>query len=298
MKRDTGKSRALKDDGKPTGAGDLEILYINDINKFDLLSKEEEKELAVRKAQGDLDAERRMVESNLRLVASIAKHYSGRGLPFLDLVQEGSIGLIIAVRKFDHTRGFRLSTYASSLIRSYMERALANQSRIIRFPVQMVTCLNKITRAQQELILGLGREPSAEEITQVSGVSLKTVRLLLAQAAEPLSLEAPLKEEGDSCIGDFVPDEKNISPELLVTREMFHGELMKHLNLLSSREREVLAYSFGIDGDEPCTLEEIGRKLGVSREYVRQIRNQAIRKLRRRFSRTMSDIEDWKEYLA
>lgn len=271
---------------------DLVALYLKDIGKFPLLTKEEERELASRKTEGDLAAEQRLVESNLRLVVSIAKRYIGRGLPFLDLIQEGSIGLISAVQKFDYTLGFRLSTYATKLIKLYIERALANQSRIIRLPVHVKENVDKVYRVQQDLILKLERDPSSEEIAEATGFTLKKVRELLMLIEDAVSLETKLSDEKDFCVEDLVADEKILSPEILVIKEMMRGQVMELLGYLKKREREIMILRFGLDGNEPHTLEEIGQMLGVSRECVRQHKENALRKLKRIVRRT-SEEEEW-----
>ena len=271
---------------------DLVALYLKDIGKFPLLTKEEERELAARKTEGDLAAEQRLVESNLRLVVSIAKRYIGRGLPFLDLIQEGSIGLISAVQKFDYTLGFRLSTYATKLIKLYIERALANQSRIIRLPVHVKENVDKVYRVQQDLILKLERDPSSEEIAEATGLTLKKVRELLMLIEDAVSLETKLSDEKDFCVEDLVADEKILSPEILVIKEMMRGQVMELLGYLKKREREIMILRFGLDGNEPHTLEEIGQMLGVSRECVRQHKENALRKLKRIVRRT-SEEEEW-----
>ena len=271
---------------------DLVALYLKDIGKFPLLTKEEERELASRKTEGDLAAEQRLVESNLRLVVSIAKRYIGRGLPFLDLIQEGSIGLISAVQKFDYTLGFRLSTYATKLIKLYIERALANQSRIIRLPVHVKENVDKVYRVQQDLILKLERDPSSEEIAEATGLTLKKVRELLMLIEDAVSLETKLSDEKDFCVEDQVADEKILSPEILVIKEMMRGQVMELLGYLKKREREIMILRFGLDGNEPHTLEEIGQMLGVSRECVRQHKENALRKLKRIVRRT-SEEEEW-----
>ena len=271
---------------------DLVALYLKDIGKFPLLTKEEERELASRKTEGDLAAEQRLVESNLRLVVSIAKRYIGRGLPFLDLIQEGSIGLISAVQKFDYTLGFRLSTYATKLIKLYIERALANQSRIIRLPVHVKENVDKVYRVQQDLILKLERDPSSEEIAEATGLTLKKVRELLMLIEDAVSLETKLSDEKEFCVEDLVADEKILSPEILVIKEMMRGQVMELLGYLKKREREIMILRFGLDGNEPHTLEEIGQMLGVSRECVRQHKENALRKLKRIVRRT-SEEEEW-----
>ncbi len=271
---------------------DLVALYLKDIGKFPLLTKEEERTLAARKTEGDLAAEQRLVESNLRLVVSIAKRYIGRGLPFLDLIQEGSIGLISAVQKFDYTLGFHLSTYATKLIKLYIERALANQSRIIRLPVHVKENVDKVYRVQQDLILKLERDPSPEEIAEATGLTLKKVRELLMLIEDAVSLETKLSDEKDFCVEDLVADEKILSPEILVIKEMMRGQVMELLNHLKKREREIMILRFGLDGNEPHTLEEIGLMLGVSRECVRQHKENALRKLKRIVHRT-SEEEEW-----
>ena len=270
---------------------DLVYLYLKDIGRFPLLSDEETRELAVRKTHDDLAAEQRLVESNLRLVVSIAKHYTGRGLPFLDVIQEGSIGLMSAVHKYDYTMNVRLSTYATRLIKLYIERALANQGRIIRLPVHVKENVDKIYWVRQNLILKLERDPSPEEIAEVSGFSLPKVRELLGLVDDAVSLEMKISEETDSRMEDLVADERILSPETLVIKEMLRGQLMELLDHLKPREKQIMVLRFGLDGDDPLTLEEIGQILGVSRECVRQHKENALRKLKRIVSKMKDEAE-------
>ena len=255
-------------------------IYLKEIGKVSLLSAEEEIELAKRMAEGDLYAKKRLSEANLRLVVSIAKRYLGRGMQFLDLIQEGNLGLIKAVEKFDYTKGFKFSTYATWWIRQAITRAIADQARTIRVPVHMVETINKLARIQRQLTLELNREPSEEELAQKMGISIDKIREIYKISQEPVSLETPIGEEDDSHLGDFVPDERNMSPEEYATNEMLKDEISEVLLTLTEREEKVIRLRFGLEDGKSRTLEEVGQMFGVTRERIRQIEAKALRKLR------------------
>ena len=255
-------------------------MYLKEIGKISLLSPEEEMDLSIRVANGDQEAARLLAESNLRLVVSIAKRYVGRGLLFLDLIQEGNIGLMKAVEKFDYDKGDKFSTYATWWIRQAITRALADQARTIRVPVHMVETINKMARIQRQLTLELNREPSEEEIAKKMGVGVEKVREVIKISQDPVSLETPIGEEEDSHLGDFVPDERNMSPEDFTTNEILKEEIKSVLSTLQPREQQVLELRFGLIDGTSYTLEEVGKKFNVTRERIRQIEAKALRKLR------------------
>ena len=255
-------------------------MYLKEIGKISLLSLDEETELSKRIAEGDETAKNRLAESNLRLVVSIAKRYVGRGMLFLDLIQEGNIGLMKAVEKFDAEKGYKFSTYATWWIRQAITRAIADQARTIRVPVHMVETINKLSRYQRQLTLELNREPTDEELAKKMGMSPDKVREVIKIAQDPVSLETPIGEEEDSHLGDFVPDESNMSPEDFTIHEMLKEEIGDVLLTLTEREEQVLRLRFGSDDGSPKTLEEVGQMFGVTRERIRQIEAKALRKLR------------------
>ena len=255
-------------------------MYLKEIGKISLLSPEEDMDLSIRVANGDQEAARLLAESNLRLVVSIAKRYVGRGLLFLDLIQEGNIGLMKAVEKFDYDKGYKFSTYATWWIRQAITRALADQARTIRVPVHMVETINKMARIQRQLTLELNREPSEEEIAKKMGVGVEKVREVIKISQDPVSLETPIGEEEDSHLGDFVPDERNMSPEDFTTNEILKEEIKSVLETLQPREQQVLDLRFGLIDGTSYTLEEVGKKFNVTRERIRQIEAKALRKLR------------------
>lgn len=255
-------------------------MYLKEIGRVDLLSAEEEINLAKRILQGDEEAKRRLAEANLRLVVSIAKRYVGRGMQFLDLIQEGNMGLIKAVEKFDYEKGFKFSTYATWWIRQAITRAIADQARTIRIPVHMVETINKLIRVQRQLLQDLGREPSPEEIGEDMDLSPDKVREILKIAQEPVSLETPIGEEDDSHLGDFIEDQDATSPSEHAAYELLKEQLEDVLDTLTDREENVLRLRFGLDDGRTRTLEEVGKVFGVTRERIRQIEAKALRKLR------------------
>jgi RNA polymerase primary sigma factor len=254
-------------------------LYLRSIGRVQLLTAEREVSLAQRIERGDLIAKQEMVEANLRLVVSIAKGYLGRGLSFLDLIQEGSLGLIRAVEKFDYRRGYKFSTYATWWIRQAVTRAIADKGRTIRIPVHMVEKLNKVVHVERQLVQELGREPSADEIATELECSVREVRDILRMAQQPVSLEKPVGEEEESELGDFVEDENAISPFELASETLRRENVRKALEALPQREREVIEMRFGLKGSRPYTLEEVGRAFNVTRERIRQIENHTLKKL-------------------
>lgn len=254
--------------------------YLKEIGSIPLLTQEQEQELAKRKALGDLHAGQKLVEANLRLVVSIAKRYTGRGMSFLDLVQEGNIGLMKAVEKFDYTKGYRLSTYATWWVKQSVTRALADQSRTIRLPVHMVEAVNRVRRAQRMLAVRLGREPSNEEIGKEIGMSEKRVTELMQSSGDTVSLETPVGDEDGSNLGDFVADDANASTEEKAESVFLREEIDQMLQGLTPREREVIILRFGLESGHPMTLEEVGKRFKVTRERIRQIETAALRKLR------------------
>ena len=255
-------------------------MYLKEIGKVPLLTAEEEIELATRMSEGDEEAKRRMAEANLRLVVSIAKRYVGRGMLFLDLIQEGNLGLIKAVEKFDYTKGYKFSTYATWWIRQAITRAIADQARTIRIPVHMVETINKVIRVSRQLLQELGHDPSAEEIAKEMGMPIEKVRDILKIAQEPVSLETPIGEEEDSHLGDFIPDEDASEPSEAASFSLLKEQLMEVLDTLTPREKKVLELRFGIVDGRTRTLEEVGKEFNVTRERIRQIEAKALRKLR------------------
>lgn len=262
------------------GTEDPVRMYLKEIGTVPLLSAEEEYRLAVRKSQGDEVAKQRLIEANLRLVVSIAKRYTGRGMSFLDLVQEGNLGLIKGVEKFDPEKGFKLSTYATWWIRQSVTRALADQARTIRVPVHMVETINKMSKMQRKLTLELGYEPSVKELAEHLDMSEEKVQEIMQIAREPASLETPIGEEDDSNLGDFVADSNVVSPEGNVESVMLREHIDTLLGDLKERERQVIVLRFGLEDGHPRTLEEVGKEFNVTRERIRQIEAKALRKLR------------------
>ncbi|MBE6964435.1 MAG: RNA polymerase sigma factor RpoD [Oscillospiraceae bacterium] len=255
-------------------------IYLKEIGKVDLLSPDEEVELADRMAQGDEKAKVRLAEANLRLVVSIAKRYVGRGMLFLDLIQEGNLGLIKAVEKFDHTKGYKFSTYATWWIRQAITRAIADQARTIRIPVHMVETINKVIRVSRQLLQELGHDPSPEEIAREMQIPVHRVRDILKIAQEPVSLETPIGEEEDSHLGDFIPAEDAQEPAEAASFTLLREQLVDVLGTLTPREEKVLKLRFGIEDGRTRTLEEVGKEFNVTRERIRQIEAKALRKLR------------------
>ena len=255
-------------------------MYLKEIGKVPLLTAEEEVALAIRMAEGDEEAKRRMAEANLRLVVSIAKRYVGRGMLFLDLIQEGNLGLIKAVEKFDYTKGYKFSTYATWWIRQAITRAIADQARTIRIPVHMVETINKVIRVSRQLLQELGHDPSAEEIAEEMNLPVEKIRDILKIAQEPVSLETPIGEEEDSHLGDFIEDEGASEPSEAASFTLLKEQLMSVLDTLTPREKKVLELRFGILDGRTRTLEEVGKEFNVTRERIRQIEAKALRKLR------------------
>ncbi len=254
-------------------------LYLREIGKVPLLTAHQEVSLAKRIERGDMAAKQHMIEANLRLVVSIAKGYLGRGLSFLDLIQEGSLGLIRAVEKFDHRKGYKFSTYATWWIRQAVTRAIADKARTIRIPVHMVEKLNKVVHVERQLVQRLGREPRPEEIAEELEIPTEEVREILRMAQQPISLEKPIGEEEDSSLGDFVPDDTAESPFDTTSVSLRRSDIDLALSSLPDRERRVIELRFGLCGTQPCTLEEVGQAFGVTRERIRQIENNTLKKL-------------------
>ena len=255
-------------------------MYLKEIGKVPLLTAEEEINLAKRMEKGDESAKKRLCEANLRLVVSIAKRYVGRGMLFLDLIQEGNLGLIKAVDKFDWRKGYKFSTYATWWIRQAITRSIADQARTIRIPVHMVETINKLIRISRQLLQDLGREPTPEEIAKEMDIPVEKVREIMKIAQEPVSLETPIGEEEDSHLGDFIPDDDAPAPAEAAAFSMLKEQLMEVLNTLTDREQKVLRLRFGLDDGRARTLEEVGREFNVTRERIRQIESKALRKLR------------------
>jgi RNA polymerase primary sigma factor len=282
---EAGKARGRKRqkqaalDLKPDMTTDSLQLFLKDIGKVRLLTAAEEVELAKRIERGDLDAKQKMVESNLRLVVSIAKNYRNQGLPFLDLIQEGTLGLVRAAEKFDYRKGFKFSTYATWWIRQAIARALADKARTIRIPVHVVEKLNKIGRAERKLVTELGREPTPDEIAEVTGIEPDEVDSIKRSAQAPVSLEKPVGDEEESEFGQFIADEKAESPFERAADLLTKEALKEALENLSYRERRVLELRYGLGGEHPRTLDEVGRTFNVTRERIRQIENQSLKKL-------------------
>ncbi len=278
-----GGDKLLLDDStltKDLTINDPVRMYLKEIGQIKLLTLEEEAALADRIAEGDPEAKNILAEANLRLVVSIAKRYVGRGMLFLDLIQEGNIGLMKAVDKFDVSKGYKFSTYATWWIRQAITRAIADQARTIRVPVHMVETINKLARVQRQLTLELNREPSEEELAKKMNTSVDKIREIYKISQDPVSLETPIGEEDDSHLGDFIKDERNLSPEEFATNEMLKDEISEVLLTLTEREEKVVRLRFGLEDGKPRTLEEVGQMFGVTRERIRQIEAKALRKLR------------------
>lgn len=269
-------------------------MYLKEIGKISLLTAEEEVEIAKRMEAGDEFAKKELAEANLRLVVSIAKRYVGRGMSFLDLIQEGNLGLMKAVDKFDYTKGFKFSTYATWWIRQAITRAIADQARTIRIPVHMVETINKLVRVQRQLVQDLGRDPLPEEIAQEMNLDVERVREIQKIAQEPVSLETPIGEEEDSHLGDFIPDDEILSPQDAATFTLLKEQLNTVLETLTEREKKVLTLRFGLDDGRARTLEEVGKEFDVTRERIRQIEAKALRKLRHPSrSKKLKDYLEW-----
>ena len=275
------------DTGDDEGGEDVNVvddsvkMYLKEIGKIELLNAEQERDIAQRMADGDEEAKEMLINSNLRLVVSIAKKYMNRGLSLLDLIQEGNIGLIKAVDKFDYTKGFKFSTYATWWIRQAITRAIADQARTIRIPVHMVETINKLTRVQRQLVQDLGREPTTEELAKEMGMEPAKIREIQKISQDPISIDKPVGEEEDSHLVDFISNDELAAPEEEVARILLKEDLIKALNSLTERERKVIELRFGLKDGIPMTLEQVGKKLGVTRERIRQIEAKAIRKLSR-----------------
>ncbi len=277
------KSTAEEDnqiDAKNIAIDDPVKVYLKEIGRVPLLSSEEEIELAIRISENDPDAKKRLSEANLRLVVSIAKRYVGRGMQFLDLIQEGNLGLIKAVDKFDYTKGFKFSTYATWWIRQAITRAIADQARTIRIPVHMVETINKVKKTNSQLLHENGRDPTAEEIAERLDMPVEKVREILRVAQEPVSLETPIGEEEDSHLGDFIPDDDAQAPVDAASMALMREQLAEVLKTLTPREARVLSLRYGLEDGNPKTLEEVGKEFNVTRERIRQIEAKALRKLR------------------
>ena len=270
----------VTDSAKNIPTDDPVRMYFKEIGKVPLLSAEEERDLAIRIEQGDEEAKKKLCESNLRLVVSIARRYLNRELSFLDLIQEGNLGLIKAVEKFDYTKGYKFSTYATWWIRQAITRSIADQARTIRIPVHMVETINKLIRISRQLLQEYGREPTSEEIAREMGITVEKVREIKKISQDPVSLETPIGEEEDSHLGDFIPDEDIPSPVDAAAYSMLQKQLREVLDTLSEREKKVLILRFGLDDGRPRTLEEVGKEFNVTRERIRQIEAKALRKLR------------------
>ena len=255
-------------------------MYLKEIGRVPLLNADRERELAKLMAEGDAEAKKQLVEANLRLVVSIAKRYVGKGMFFLDLIQEGNLGLMKAVEKFDHDRGHKFSTYATWWIRQAITRAIADQARTIRIPVHMVETIHRVSKASRELVQDLGREPTAEEIAVKLGMSTERVREIMKVAQDPVSLETPIGEEEDSHLGDFIPDDDSPAPAEAATRTLLREQLIEVLHTLTTREAQVLTLRFGLEDGRQRTLEEVGKVFNITRERIRQIEAKALRKLR------------------
>ena len=283
-KMPVGVPQQRDDDAEPAPDGvsidDPVKIYLKEIGRVPLLSPDEEVDLAIRISQGDVAAKKRLSEANLRLVVSIAKRYLGRGMQFLDLIQEGNLGLIKAVEKFDHTKGFKFSTYATWWIRQAITRAIADQARTIRIPVHMVETINKVKKVSSQLLHQNGHEPSADDIAAELDMPVDNVREIMRVAQEPVSLETPIGEEEDSHLGDFIPDDDAPAPQDAASHTLLKEQLSDVLSTLTSREEKVLRLRFGLEDGRSRTLEEVGREFNVTRERIRQIEAKALRKLR------------------
>jgi len=266
-------------------------MYLREIGKISLLSTEEEIKLAKRIEKGDILAKKRLSEANLRLVVSISKKYIGRGLSLLDLIQEGNTGLMRAVDKFDHRKGFKFSTYATWWIRQAITRAIADQARTIRIPVHMIETINKLIRVQRQLVQDLGREPTPEEIAQELGIDVDKVEHIIKISQETVSLEAPVGEEEDSKLGDFIEDNKGLSPEEATSQQLLKDKIKQFLGDLSPREQKILKMRFGLEDGRTHTLEEVGKEFGVTRERIRQIEAKALSKLKK--AERSADLEEY-----
>lgn len=263
-----------------TSINDPVRMYLKEIGRIPLLTREQEIDLAQRTEMGDMQAKSKLINSNLRLVVSIAKKYIGRGMTFLDLIQEGNKGLIRAVEKYDWTKGFKFSTYATWWIRQAITRAIADQARTIRIPVHMVETINKLIRISRKLMQDLGREPTPEEIAKHMEISADKVREIMKISQKTTSLETPIGDDDDSYLGDFIPDESQLSPYDATSKRLLKENINEVLHALSDREARVLKMRFGLEGQRPMTLEEVGKKFGVTRERIRQIEAKALRKLK------------------
>ena len=270
----------VPDESKDMSVNDNVRMYLKEIGKISLLTLEEEQELSKKVAEGDEKAKKRLAESNLRLVVSIAKRYVGRGLLFLDLIQEGNIGLMKAVEKFDYDKGYKFSTYATWWIRQAITRAIADQAKTIRVPVHMVETINKMARIERQMTLELNRDPTDQELSKKMGLSVDKIAEIRKISQDPVSLETPIGEEDDSHLGDFLADERTMSPEEFATYEILKDELREVLDTLTVREKEVLELRFGLFDGSSHTLEEVGKQFKVTRERIRQIEAKALRKLR------------------
>ena len=262
------------------GVNDPVRMYLKEIGKVRLLTADEEVELARRIEQGDEEAKRRLTEANLRLVVSIAKRYVGRGMQFLDLIQEGNVGLLKAVEKFDHNKGCKFSTYATWWIRQAITRAIADQARTIRVPVHMVETINRVVRTSRQLLQDLGREPTTEEIAKAMDMPVERVAEVMKISQDPVSLETPVGEEDDSHLGDFIADDDKQEPQEAATQNLLKEQLNEVMETLTDREYKVLSLRFGLEDGRPRTLEEVGREFNVTRERIRQIEAKALRKMR------------------
>ncbi len=274
------EAAAAQADNRNAAMDDPVKVYLKEIGRVPLLTPEEEIELAIRIGNDDQQAKQRLAEANLRLVVSIAKRYVGRGMQFLDLIQEGNLGLIKAVDKFDYTKGFKFSTYATWWIRQAITRAIADQARTIRIPVHMVETINKVKKTNSQLLHKNGRDPTAEEIAEVLDMPVEKVREIQRVSQEPVSLETPIGEEEDSHLGDFIPDNDALAPADAASMMLLKEQLNEVLKTLTMREAKVLSLRFGLEDGHPRTLEEVGSEFGVTRERIRQIEAKALRKLR------------------
>ena len=280
IQEDSEDIKEIAFDGIDATTDDSVKRYLKDIGQVPLLQSDEEKELAQRMSEGDVAAKNRLSEANLRLVVSIAKRYVGRGMQFLDLIQEGNLGLMKAVEKFDYTKGFKFSTYATWWIKQSITRAIADQARTIRIPVHMVETINKTGRVSRQLLQTLGREPTTAEIAEKMGITEEKVIEIQKIAQDPVSLEKPIGEEEDSHLGDFIEDNTSASPAEKAETRMLKEHLLEVLSTLTPRENEVIRKRYGLDDSRPKTLEEVGREFNVTRERIRQIEAKALRKLR------------------